>query len=460
MNADISATIAQRILVAGAGIAGTASATTLLSMNRDVTVYDARDCENLRTLEKQGARIIIGVNAPPNLLDDIDQLLVSPGFAPHHPIVTAAAIRGIDVYCEPELAWRLRTPEAASWLGITGTNGKTTTTTMLHAILTAAGLRSQALGNIGLPLVSVANGPWDVLAVELSSYQLHWSHTLAPQAGAIINLAPDHLDWHGSMESYVEAKTHIWRSGTAIVNLDDRAVIAAARHYQAHTNPDLDIIGFTLNPPDKGQFGLAEGWLIDANGERICPATDIRPSGLHNVANALAATALAYQVGATPRSAAEGLRAYRPEPHRNVTIAEYDGVRWVDDSKATNPHAAQASLESYDDVVWIAGGQLKGVDIAPLVKAVAPRLKSAILLGQDRGLVAEALREYAPRVPVAIVDSVEHSAMDEAVAAADAVASPGDTVLLAPSAASFDMYAGYAERGQAFAAALTRRKHR
>lgn len=450
-NQDFRAPIAQRVLVAGAGLAGRASAQALLELGRDVTVYDAKDSEHLAELGKAGAAVHAGQEFPVSLLDDIDQVMISPGFAPHHPVAAAARERGLETYCEPELAWRIRGPQAAPWLGVTGTNGKTTTTTMLAAILNAANLRTAALGNIGQPLVTVANGPWDALAVELSSFQLHWSQTLAPKAGAIINLTADHLDWHGDMDAYAEAKSNIWRSGTAIVNLDDPAVVAAAKDSKA------TIIGFTLGDPEVGQFGIREGWMVDARGQLLCRADDVRPAGRHNVANALAASALAYQVGVTAADVGEGLRTYQPEPHRNIEIAVREGVQWVDDSKATNPHAAHAALNAYESVVWIAGGQFKGVDIGPLVTDVATRLKGAVLLGQDRLMLAEALKEHSPQLPVVIVDDTDATtAMDHVVEVAEQMAHEGDTVLLSPAAASFDMYRGYAHRGEAFAASLNR----
>lgn len=449
-NHDLRASVGPRILVAGAGVAGRASAQALLELGREVTVYDARDSEYLRDLEKAGATVCASPEFPTSLLDAVDEVVISPGFSPHHPLAEAASERGLDIYCEPELAWRIRGPQAAPWLGITGTNGKTTTTTMLASILNAANLRTAALGNIGQPLVSVSNGPWDALAVELSSFQLHWSQTMAPKAGAIINLSADHLDWHGDLESYVDAKANIWRSGTAIVNLDDPAVVAAAKDSKA------TIIGFTLHDPDFGHFGVREGWLVDGRGQLLCRADDIRPSGAHNVANALAAAALAYQVGVGAADVGEGLRTYQPEPHRNIEIAVRQGVRWVDDSKATNPHAAQAALNAYESVVWIAGGQLKGVDIVPLVSQMATKLKSAVLLGQDRLALAEALKQHAPQLPVVIIDDTDDTAMDHVVEVADQIAEEGDTVLLSPAAASFDMYSGYVQRGEAFAASLNR----
>ncbi|WP_081913524.1 UDP-N-acetylmuramoyl-L-alanine--D-glutamate ligase [Glycomyces sp. NRRL B-16210] len=449
-QASPQAPIGERVLVAGARVAGTACAEVLLDLGKTVTVYDKSDSERLQGLAARGAACVVADDFDPALLDGVDQVVLSPGFPPHHPIAVAAREAGIEAYSEPELAWRLREPGAARWLAVTGTNGKTTTTTMLAAILEAAGLRSAALGNIGVPLVHAANGPYDVIAVELSSYQLHWSSRLAPTAGAVLNLAHDHLDWHGGYDAYAEAKAAVWRGGKAVVNLDDPAVVALAKY------TDAAIIGFTLDRPEPGQFGVALGHLVDHTGERpvqICAVDDVRPAGAHNVANALAAAALARQVGVAHERIAEAIRSYVPEPHRNVAFAEAGGVTWVDDSKATNPHAAAAALAAYDSIVWVAGGQLKGVDVDDLVSRFAPKMRAAVLIGQDRAEIADALARHAPDLPVAVLDGGDHEVMSDVAARAAGFAQPGDTVLLSPAAASYDMFDSYAQRGNAFAAA-------
>jgi len=447
--------IADNVLVAGARVAGTACAEVLLDLGRAVLVYDRTDSERLQSLAARGATCVVADRFDPALLDGIGQVVLSPGFPPHHPIAEAARAAGIETYSEPELAWRLRGPGAARWLAVTGTNGKTTTTTMLAAMLKAGGLRSAALGNIGVPLVHAANGPYDVLAVELSSYQLHWSSELAPTAGAVLNLAPDHLDWHGGFDSYSEAKAAVWRGGKAVVNLDDPSVVALAKHAEA------DCLGFTLNQPEAGQLGVALGFLVDFTGDepvQICSVDDVRPAGWHNVANALAAAALARQVGVSHEDIAAAIRAYVPEPHRNVTVLTVPtkdgaGIAWVDDSKATNPHAAAAALAAYDSIVWVAGGQLKGVDVDDLAARYAPKMRGAVLIGQDRALIADALARHAPDLPVVVLDGGDDAVMTEVAARAAGFAQPGDTVLLSPAAASYDMFTSYAHRGDAFAAA-------
>jgi UDP-N-acetylmuramoylalanine--D-glutamate ligase len=341
---------------------------------------------------------------------------------------------------------------------LTGTNGKTTTVTMLATILAAAGHRTGAFGNIGVALVDLPGRDvptgYDVLAVELSSHQLHWSSTLAPEAGAILNLAEDHLEWHGGFDAYVAAKERIWRSsqagtGTAVGNVDDPLVVAALDRAGG-----VQQVGFTLGAAGEGRFGLRDGWLTMPSGEPIIAADRIRPAGTHNVANALAAAALAASYGVSASAIRDGLAGYVPEPHRNQFVATVDGVTYVNDSKATNPHAALASLTAYPKIVWVAGGQLKGVDIDDLVREVAPRLAGAVLLGVDREQIARALARHAPSLTVRQVERTDDGAMGEVVVAAAQLAQPGDTVLLAPAAASKDMYHGYDERGDAFATAV------
>jgi len=445
----------RHVLVAGTGVAGTAAAGVLLERGVRVTVVDRAASDRTAALAATGATIVIAAGAPSEeALADVSEVVVSPGFAPHHPLVVAVLARGLEVYSEPELAWRLRGPDAPVWLGITGTNGKTTTTTMLAAILRAAGRRTAALGNIGEPLVHATG--YDVLAVELSSFQLHWSRDLAVPVGALLNLADDHLEWHGTFAAYAKAKAAIWRAatpeggGVAVGNLDDARVAALLGEVTGRT------VGFTVGAPDDGQVGVVDGWLTDrAFGVgRLIEADRIRPPGTHNISNALAAAALALAYGADAAAVRDGLAGYRPEPHRNAHVATVGGVAYVDDSKATNPHAAYASLTAYPRIVWVAGGQLKGVDVGDLVANVADRLAGAVLLGVDRAQVARALARHAPGLPVIEVDSTDDGAMGEVVRAAAGLAQPGDTVLLAPAAASKDMFDSYAHRGAAFAAAV------
>ncbi|MDT4977484.1 MAG: UDP-N-acetylmuramoylalanine--D-glutamate ligase [Pseudonocardiales bacterium] len=440
------------VLVCGAALAGQSIASALLARGATVLLADRAETPGVAGLVAAGVRF---VGSPAAIPDGVDRVVTSPGWRPDHPLLVDAAARGLEVIGEVEFAWRLRGPGAAPWLAVTGTNGKTTTVRMLESILRASGLRALAVGNVGVSVVDavLSAEPYDVLGVELSSFQLHWSSTITPQAGALLNVAPDHLDWHGSMDAYTATKTQVWNSPVAIGNADDLAVADLLAASDAPTR-----IGFTLAEPARGQFGVRDGSLVDhafaTSPVTLVPAADVRPAGAHNVANALAAAALARAHGVPAADVASGLRAFVPDPHRNQFLLERGGVAYVDDSKATNPHAAMASLRAYGRVVWIAGGQLKDAPVDELVAAVANRLAGVVLLGQDRAVIAAALRRHAPDVPVIDVSSADDGAMTEVARTAAGLARPGDTVLLAPAAASYDMFTGYAARGAAFEAAV------
>jgi UDP-N-acetylmuramoylalanine--D-glutamate ligase len=435
------------VLVCGARLAGQAAARAVMARGGRALLTDRARPAGLERLLSAGAAFLGEQDTVP---DGVQLVVTSPGWPPTHPLFTDAARRGLEVIGELELAWRLRSDRPAQWLVVTGTNGKTTTVRMLESILHAAGLRARAVGNVGVSIIDAVLDAeqYEVLAVEASSYQLHWSSTIRPAAGVLLNLAPDHLDWHGSMAAYEQAKTAVWAGRIAIGNLDDARV--------AELLPSGGV-GFTLGRPEPGQLGVIDGELVsNAFGDvrqRLADAAAVHPAGAHNVANALAAAALARAHGVDPLAIAEGLTNFVPDPHRNELVLTRDGVIWVDDSKATNPHAAHASLTAYPRVVWIAGGQLKGVDVSELVREVADRLVGAVLLGADRAEVAAALARHAPEVPVIVVDTTDDGAMTEVVRAAARLARPGDAVLLAPAAASYDMFSGYAARGDAFAAA-------
>ncbi|MBA2415487.1 MAG: UDP-N-acetylmuramoyl-L-alanine--D-glutamate ligase [Geodermatophilaceae bacterium] len=437
------------VLVAGAAVAGAAVARVLLAGGAQVLVADQRESERTAELEALGARF---VGMPSSVPRGVDMVVVSPGWRPTHPLLAAAAAAGLEVIGEVEFAWRLRDP-AVPWLAVTGTNGKTTTVLMLESILRAAGLRTVAAGNVGLPLAEVVGKQYDVLAVELGSPQLHATPSLRPLAGTVLNLAPDHIDWHGSFAAYAAAKGRVYAGNVAaVVNADDEWSVRLAAGSER-------IVGFTLSEPPPGGLGVVDGVLVDrafGTDVALVAAADIPVPGSHNVANALAAAALARAYGVTPAAVSAGLRDFRPAPHRNALVSTVDGVAYVDDSKATNPHAAAASLSAYGRVVWIAGGLLKGVAVDDFVASVSGRLAAVVLLGADRHLLAEALARHAPDVPVTEVTRTDNGAMDEVVARAAGLASPGQTVLLAPAAASWDMFGDYSERGRAFATAVAK----
>ncbi|WP_420818977.1 UDP-N-acetylmuramoyl-L-alanine--D-glutamate ligase [Ornithinimicrobium flavum] len=414
---------------------------------------------------------------------DVDVVVTSPGWSPDHPVLRAAAERGIPVWSEVELAWRLRPRVgAAPWLAVTGTNGKTTTVQILEMILQTAGLRAIAVGNVGTPVLDAVQhpDPYDVIAVELSSFQLHHTYSMSPLASCVLNLAPDHLDWHGSLEGYAAAKARVYeRTQVACVyNVQDARTEAMVE--EAEVVEGCRAVGFTLGTPGLSMVGLVDDVLADrafveerrtsaaelgtlADLSRASGGDGSTPPPPHLVADALAAAALARAAGITPAAVRDGLRAFRTDAHRTAVVAERGGVTWVDDSKATNPHAAQAALLAYPHVVWVAGGQLKGADVDELVADVAGRLRAVVLLGADRGRIAEALARHAPDVPVEDVGVADHGdmlalqgLMDDVVARAAALARPGDVVLLAPAAASLDMFPSYGSRGDVFAAAVRR----
>ena len=399
-------------------------------------------------LESVGARVDLGEAAvDADRVADSDLVVTSPGWRPDHPLLRAAADRGVSVWGEVELAWREQSSPRARWLGVTGTNGKTTTTEMLAAMIAVAGVRGGAAGNIGRPLVEAAcvdEPAAELLAVELSSFQLHWSESVRPAAGALLNLADDHLDWHGSFAAYAEAKAKVWGDGSTIAvhNADDARVVRLLG--------DRPGVGFTLGPPSPGRLGVRHGALVDEafGAGRLVGVDELRVSGEHNVANALAAAALALAAQLPAAAVRDALRRFTAGAHRNAVVAEVGGVRYVDDSKATNPHAAAASLRAYPRVVWIAGGLNKGLGFDDLVRETRAHLVAAVLIGRCAAEIHDALRRHAPDVPVRTVADLH-----TAVQAARGVAQPGDVVLLAPAAASMDMFRNYAERGDVFAAA-------
>ncbi|AEE45746.1 UDP-N-acetylmuramoyl-L-alanine--D-glutamate ligase [Cellulomonas fimi] len=460
-----------RVVVAGMGVTGRAAAEVLAARGARVVPVDDTAGDVLSTEE-----LLAGT-----VLDRTDLVVVSPGLAPHHPLLRACAARGLTVWSEVELAWRVRVPtasgEPAPWLAVTGTNGKTTTVGMLESVLRAAGRDAVAVGNVGTPVVLAATDPArDVLAVELSSFQLHHTSSMSAQAAAVLNVAPDHLDWHGSMEAYAAAKGRVFEHAQVA------CVYNAADPMTEHLVREADVVdgcvavGFTTGTPSVGQVGLVEDVLVDRGFARLRHThaaelgtlADLHrlagPDGAvppHVVADALAAAALALAHGVEPEAVRDGLRAYAPGSHRIAPVAVLDGVAYVDDSKATNAHAAAASLASFGpgSVVWVAGGLAKGATFDELVASRRDRLRAVVLIGVDRAPLREALARHAPDVPVVEVDAGDTgSVMTRAVhearrLAAGAPAGPA-TVLLAPACASMDQFASYADRGERFAAAV------
>ncbi|MER5292470.1 UDP-N-acetylmuramoyl-L-alanine--D-glutamate ligase [Streptomyces pharetrae] len=456
----------KRVTVAGLGVSGVPAAKVLHGLGATVTVVNDGDDERARAqaaeLEALGVTVRLGDGA--TLPDGTELIVTAPGWRPDKPLFNAAREAGVEIWGDVELAWRLRGPDSAPWLCVTGTNGKTTTVQMLASILKAAGLRTAAVGNIGVSLLDAVLGDeeYDVLAVELSSYQLHWAPSLRAHSAAVLNLAPDHLDWHGSMEAYARDKGRVYEGNrvACVYNVADKATEDLVR--EADVEEGCRAIGFTLGTPAPSQLGVVEGILVDRafvedrhkNAQELAEVADVNPPAPHNIANALAAAALARAFGVPPQAVRDGLRAFRPDAHRIAHVADVAGVAYVDDSKATNTHAAEASLAAYESIVWIAGGLAKGATFDELVARSAKRLRGAVLIGADRALIREALARHAPEVPVVDLDRTDTGAMLAAVQEARRLAEPGDTVLLAPACASMDMFVNYNKRGDAFAAAV------
>ncbi|MGX7728740.1 UDP-N-acetylmuramoyl-L-alanine--D-glutamate ligase [Rhodococcus sp. 2H158] len=475
-----------RVLVAGGGMSGRATLAPLSDLGATVTVTD-RDPQALARCRELGADTVDldDLVADASSLHEYALVVTSPGFAPDAPLLSHAAGAAVPIWGDIELSWRIDRAEIYGpprrWLVVTGTNGKTTTTTMLQSILEAAGLASVACGNIGLPVLDAlrrAEPRADVLAVELSSFQLHWAPSVRPEAGVILNIAEDHLDWHGGMAGYIDAKARALSGTVGVLGLDDP--IAGGLRDRSRA---VVTVGFTLGYPQPGELGISGDVLVDrafADSAVLASVVDVTPAGPAGLSDALAAAALARAIDVPASAVHDGLRRHRVGPHRAAPVGTVGGVAYVDDSKATNPHAARTSLFAHDRVVWVAGGLLKGAHVDDLVAEVAPRLAGVVLLGRDADRIADALARHAPEVPVVLLDTRDDgqmstseprtapaaarrvalpgadgpAAMRVAVREAASLATAGDTVLLAPAAASLDMFADYAQRGRAFAAAV------
>ena len=413
--------------------------------------------------------------------DHVDLVMTSPVFNPRTPFILEAQRRGIPVMSEVELAWQLRvncdsTGEPARWIGITGTNGKTSTTEMTSEMLTACGLTAPAVGNIGKAVSHAVVDPAnDVLCVELSSFQLHFTDSLALDCAAITNIADDHLDWHGGIENYAADKAKVFhRVKKALVyNADDERVTRLA--FAAETAEGCRKVGFTLSEPQDGQIGVKDGWIVDMSGiaggepgmpEQVAKVSEFthltEPDGTvypHLLADALTALALVLGLGADKEKAIASLEQFTPGGHRIQTVATAttpDGgsIRFVDDSKATNAHAAKASLNSFADksVVWIAGGLAKGSRFEQLVAEQSHTIKAAVVIGKDQQPILDAFAASAPDIPLTIIDPANNDViMERAVDAAGEYAQSGDVVLMAPACASMDQFKSYADRGNQFA---------
>ena len=473
------------VLVAGARVTGRAILAALTPLGARATLTDDSPSA-LTAFAQNGVAVIDAANAAERIAD-YDLVVTSPGLPPTAPVLAAAAAAGVPIWGDVELAWRLdnsgRYGPPRRWLVVTGTNGKTTTTSMLHAMLVAAGRRALLCGNIGDPVLDVLDQPAELLAVELSSFQLHWAPSLRPEAGVVLNVAEDHLDWHGTMDAYARDKARVLDGRVAVVGLDDPVAAGLLSTAAAPVR-----VGFRLGEPRAGGAGGARRCARRQRVRRTAGAgrDGVDPGGRAGGRARRAGRRGAWPAPSTCRreAIAQALAGFRVGRHRAEVVGDVDGVTYVDDSKATNPHAAQASITAYPRVVWIAGGLLKGASVDELVTAVANRLVGAVLIGRDRTLIRDALSRHAPDVPVVelvtgedsgvpgviesmspvnhvtrVIDvggrSVSDAVMAAVVDAARGLAGPGDTVLLAPAGASFDQFSGYGQRGDAFASAVS-----
>ena len=458
-----------RVVVAGIGVSGFAAADTLIELGARVVVVDANDTarnkQRADTLRIVGALDVNLGQAAMTYVPDVagerpDLVVTSPGFPPSHPLLVAARDEQIQIWGDVELAWRVREREGrktAEWVCITGTNGKTTTVGMTASMLQAAGLKAIPVGNVGTPILDALRDPveYDVLAVELSSFQLHWTHSMEPLASVVLNLAQDHVDWHEGYENYVADKSRVYENTrvACVFNAEQEGSVQLVE--EADVLEGCRAIGFTTGAPDLSMVGVVDDLLVDRAfvADRRNTAAElgnVADTGAlptrHVVANALAAAALARAAGVSPEAVRDGLLAYRPGDHRIQLVAESEGVRWINDSKATNPHAAQASLSAFDSVLWIAGGLSKGVSYDQLIERNASRLRTVLLVGTDNQALLDALGRHAPDVPVIATSGPDaqdpsadpsdgHAAMRTVVHRARELAQPQDTVLMAPAAA-------------------------
>lgn len=456
-------------LVLGLGKSGFSVADTLVELGVDTTVV-GRDADPkfIELIDVIGSRFIADESVEVlSQVGHFDFVVVSPGFDPRHPLVVKLNELGMPLITDIDLAWHLRdkTSRIAQWVVVTGTNGKTTVCELTAAMIAADGFRTMACGNIGVPILDAIRDPegFDFLVVELSSFQLHYINTIHPLASAFLNIAEDHYDWHNGAENYYQAKAKIY-NGTKIAiifNEQDKQTFEAAK--QADVEEGCRGIAFSLFSPQRSAVGYVEDVLVDraflenraeealelATIEDIAQIADPSP---HLMANVAASAALARAADISPAAIKKALNTFRLSPHRNQLVAEIAGVRFVNDSKATNPHAADSSLRSYESVVWIVGGLLKGTSPRDLIVEHAGRLQGAVLLGTDSSELQRLFSELLPELPVRVVSG--ESVMEKAVEQAVSLASPGDVVLLAPAAASMDQFKDYADRGNQFISAV------
>jgi UDP-N-acetylmuramoylalanine--D-glutamate ligase len=448
-----------RVLILGAGITGIAVAKSLSVKGASVEFADDQVTEisGFKVFKPEQANV-----------SDYEFIVVSPGWKESHPLIAKASTAGIRLVNEIDLAWSFRSElvPGQRWIALTGTNGKTTTVEMAAAMLREAGISAIACGNVGTTVIESVESSekYEVLVLEISSFQLHWMREASFVAAAILNIAQDHVDWHGSFAEYARVKGSILdRSSTGIFNAGDPEVVNQAAHWQGRK------VFFSLDTPAPGEIGIVEELLVDRafvsdpqEAAMLAELVDVKPTVPHNVSNALAAAGLVRALGVSPEAIRTALQNFSPGRHRIEEVAVHNGVTWINDSKATNPHAAAASLLSSLSSIWVAGGLAKGAEMSELIARCKSRIKAAILIGTDRELIANELREQAPEIEIVYIDAPDsymkggsdNSLMEAVVKAAAERASSGDTVLMAPACASMDQFISYSDRGDRFAAAV------
>ena len=449
MSQGVIASSVNRVVV-GLGITGLSCARYLYRTGASFSVVDTREnppgLEELRS-EMPEVPVYAGTY-PPELITGAAEAVVSPGIALDDPLVKLAKGAGVDVVGDIDLFMREAT---APVIGITGSNAKSTVTELLGRMAREAGLVAGVGGNLGTPALDLLDDANQLYILELSSFQLERAGSLGLAVATVLNVSADHLDRHGSMPRYHQAKHRIFRGcHKAVINRDDPLTVPLVAD-------DVEQIAWTLGHPAMGRPGQADFGLAEVEGQEclchgfdlLLPTSELAMPGRHNVANALAALALGYAAGIPLAPMCNTLRTFTGLPHRCELVATVGGVHYVDDSKGTNVGATDAALRGLGadrNILLIAGGQGKGADFSQLRPAVEKHCKQLILIGEDGPLIWKALRDVAP---IILCDTLE-----EAVEVAAAGAKPGDTVLLSPACASFDMFSGFVARGQAFSAAV------
>ena len=462
-----------KAVVFGLGVSGFSVADTLNELGASVLVIaDKADDKSLDILDALGIDALIGQDSETvaqSFSEFGAQLVVtSPGIKPDNALLVQAGEADIEIWTDIDLAWRVRDKfgKPSQWICITGTNGKTTVTQLVEQMLLSAGLRAVACGNIGTPILDAVRDPaeFEVLVVELSSFQLHYTNHIEPLASTVLNLAEDHLDWHGSMQEYGRTKGKIYNNTKlcCLYNVGDKQTSELLA--KATNTDEAQAVGFTVNTPAPNEIGWVEDILVDrafvddaSEALELATLSDLNESIIvspHLMSNIAAAASLARAAGVQPHEIARALQEFQLDHHRIELVLRKDGIEWVDDSKATNPHAAAAALSSFDSVVWVVGGLLKGVGISDLVAKYSSKLKAAIVIGLDTEPVLEALAKHSPNTLVHEVKAEPGEVMSEVVRIAKGIATDGDAVLLAPAAASMDQFKDYAHRGQQFAEAV------